>query len=61
MKRGFYLWQSLFYSEILVKTAEAVAQNYSVKKLFLKNSQDSQENNCARASLLTKLQAQPVA
>ena len=35
---------------------EAVAQRYSVKKVFLEIFQNSLENTCARASL-TKLQA----
>ena len=39
-----------------VLTLEAVARSGSVKKLFLKISQSSQENNCARVSLI-KLQA----
>ena len=30
--------------------SEAVAQNCSVKKVFLEISQNSQENNCARVS-----------
>ena len=36
---------------------EAVAQRYSVKKVFLEIFQNSLENTCARASFLTKLQA----
>ena len=32
--------------------AEAVAQTRSVKKVFLEISQNSQENTCARASIL---------
>ena len=39
------------------KDAEAVAQRCSVKKVFLEISQNSQENTCARASFLIKLQA----
>ena len=35
---------------------EAVAQRCSVKKVFLQISQNPQENNCARASFLIKLQ-----
>ena len=34
---------------------EAVAQRCSVKKVFLEISENSQENTCARASLLIKL------
>ena len=41
------------YCEIL----EAVVQRCSVKKVFLEISQNSQENTCARASFLIKLQA----
>ena len=36
---------------------EAVAQTCSVKKVFLEISQNSQENTCARVSILIKLQA----
>ena len=35
---------------------EAVAQGSSVKKMFLEILQNSQENTCARASFLVKLQ-----
>ena len=38
-------------------TKEAVAKRYSVKKVFLEISQNSQENTCARVSFLIKLQA----
>ena len=37
--------------------SEAVVQRFSVKKLFLKISQNSQEDTCARVSFLIKLQA----
>ena len=37
--------------------SEAVVQRCSVKKVFLEISQNSQENTCARASFLIKLQA----
>ena len=36
---------------------EAVAQRYSVKKVFLEISENSQENTCARVSFLIKSQA----
>ena len=39
------------------KEIKAAAQCCSVKKLFLKILQNSQENICARASFLIKLQA----
>ena len=38
---------------------EAVAQRCSVKEVFLKISQNSQENTCARVYFLIKLQASP--
>ena len=37
--------------------AEAVARRYSVKKMFLKTTLNSQENTWARVSFLMKLQA----
>ena len=43
--------------DIKNKLQEAVVQRCSVKKVFLRNSQNSQENTCARLSLLIKLQA----
>ena len=36
-------------------TSEAVVQSCSVKKLFLKISQNSQENTCARVSFFKTL------
>ena len=39
------------------RNTEAVVQRCSVKKVFLEISQNSQENTCARASFLIKLQA----
>ena len=38
------------------KVIEAVAQNCCAKALFLKVSQNSQENTCARVSFIIKLQ-----
>ena len=40
------------------KSSEAVDQRCSVKNVFLKISQNSQENTCARASFLIRLQAE---
>ena len=40
------------------RLTEAVTRRCSVKKVFLKISQNSQENTCARVSFLMKLQAQ---
>ena len=42
---------------IICEFIEAVAQTYSVKKVFLEFSQNLQENTCARVSFLIKLQA----
>ena len=42
---------------ISVTNSEAVVQKCSVKKVFLEISQNSQENTCATASFLIKLQA----
>ena len=42
-------------SESYKMRTEAVVQRYSVKKIHLKISQNSQENACARASFLIKL------
>ena len=39
---------------------EAAVQTCSVRKVFLEISQNSQENTCAKVSLLIKLQAAPV-
>ena len=39
-------------------SSEAVVPRYSVKKLFLETSQNSQENTCARGSFLIKFQAE---
>ena len=35
---------------------EAIVGRCSVKKMFLENSQNSEENTCARVSFLIKLQ-----
>ena len=46
------------YSEALVQfrlVSEAVAQRFSVKKVFLGISQNSQENTCAWVCFLIKL------
>ena len=50
------VWQGSGYASTPQET-EAVAQRYSVKKVFLEVSQNSQENTCARVSFLIKLQA----
>ena len=43
--------------QIWATASEAVVRRCFVKKLFLEISQNSQENTCARASFLIKLQA----
>ena len=40
-----------------INITKAVTQMCSAKKVFLKLSQNSQENTCARVSFLVKLQA----
>ena len=46
----------LYFRGTIKRITEAVAQMFSVKKVFLEISQNSQENTCARISLLIKLQ-----
>ena len=41
---------------VFLKRTEADARRCSVKKVFFEISQNSQENTCARASFLIKLQ-----
>ena len=48
----------LYHIKFIV--AEAVAQRFSVKKVFLEISQNSQENTCARVSILIKFQRTPL-
>ena len=48
----FYL-MSLYI--VLYVLTESVAQRFSVKKGFLKISQNSQENTCARVSFFNKV------
>ena len=45
---------SMKYKEL---STEIVAQRCSVKEVFIEHLQNSQENTCARVSLLIKLQA----
>ena len=44
-------------SNDLFPRTETAAQRYSVKKVFLEISQNSQENTCFRISFLIKFQA----
>ena len=46
--------QTKSLSSILLDVLEAVARRWSLKKVFLEISQNSQENNCARVSFLIK-------
>ena len=46
-KKQLFLWN----------TTEAVAQRYSIKKVFLKILQNSQENICVGVSFMVKLKA----
>ena len=48
------LQSSIFF---YVSGVEATMRDFLWKKVFLEISQNSQENNCARASFLIKLQA----
>ena len=48
---------SIYISNNQAQISEKVVQRCSVKMAFLKISQNSQENTCARVSFLTKLQA----
>ena len=52
-------WSSLIWwiKLVLWFSLQAVTQRCSIKKVFLKISQYSQENTCAKASFLIKLQA----
>ena len=53
----FYFLASWEKGAFLFYPAEAVVQRCSVKKAFLEISQNSQENTCARVSLLIKFHA----
>ena len=56
------IFKSTFFEEHLRKAAsEAVVQRCSVKKVFLKISQNSQENNRTRASFLNKVKKEALA
>ena len=45
------------YVILLLLSSEAVVLSCSVKKVFLKISQNSQENTCVRVPFLIRLQA----
>ena len=47
----------VLYLNLLKQRTEAVAERCPVKRMLSEISQNSQENNCARVSFLTMLQA----
>ena len=49
-----------FYFFAAYHVSEAFARRYSVKNVFLKISQNSPENTCARVSFLINLQSSPL-
>ena len=51
-------WRKIHWYYLIQQDKEAVAQRCSIKKVLLKILQNSQENTCARASFLIKLQAE---
>ena len=52
-----YSWWSVKSPTVWLFSPEAVAQRCFVNKVFLKISQNSQENTCARVSFLIKMQS----
>ena len=54
--KDYYCFVKIFH-RFGFESSEAVTRKCSVKKLFLKMSQNSQENACARVSFEIKLQA----
>ena len=53
-----YFLQKKFLKQIVASEfLEAVVPRFSVEKVLLEISQNSQENTCARVSFLMKLQA----
>ena len=44
-------WVSLYAAWTITRGSEAVARRFSVEKVFLKISQKSQENTCARVQM----------
>ena len=55
-----HLLAVMFLHNLLVEWSEAMARRHSVENVFIKISQNSQENTCARASFLIKLQMSPI-
>ena len=54
---GIFTPQTLKQDILKIILPEAVARRCSVKKMFLEISQNSQENTCARVSILLNLLA----
>ena len=57
MQISYFLFRTKTEAKLYYLIIEVVFQTCSVKKVFLEISQHSQENTCARASFLKKLQA----
>ena len=57
MQISYFLFRTKTEGKLYYLIIEVVFQTCSVKKVFLEISQHSQENTCARASFLKKLQA----
>ena len=55
--QSFLALNFIMYILIILTCSESVGQRCSVKNVFLKISQNSQENTCDRVSLLLKLQS----
>ena len=53
----YYDTWTRFYLLYVLEESEVVARKSSLKKVFLKNSQNSQENICAEVSFAIKLKA----
>ena len=60
-KRHFLTWSmsDICRSKKKINAAEAATRGALCKKVFLEISQNSQENACARVSLLIQLQVEP--
>ena len=54
---GGKMWRKLFFYPFSQKSR--TIGRFSIEKVFLEISQNSQENTCARVSFLIKLQAEP--
>ena len=49
----YILFRGKYKLNVILRMLEAVARRCSVKKVFLEISQNSQENTCARISLIS--------